>query len=324
MKKLLPDIISALKSGERAVLAVVQDSCGSTPRKTCSAMAVFADGRSSGSIGGGAIEFSVQKICRDEMMNAPEDALSKLEGYTLLPDGKGNLQMVCGGDVTIYFRTLLPVPELIGVFEQALNSAGDSWLCIATLGDGAIFLTDRATEQSGSLLTRPSYDVESKCFTYPLMPSGVVYIFGGGHVGRALVETLTRIDFNCVVYDDREEYASAAVHPLAVRTIHGAYTAIGESIKLAAADYVIIVTHGHQYDFEALAQTIVSPAKYIGCMGSRRKTAVIRERLKNEAGISESDIERLHAPIGLKIGAETPEELAISIAAELIAIRAEG
>ena len=326
MKKLLPVILSSLKSGERVVLAIVQGSCGSTPRKTCSVMAVFADGRSLGSIGGGAIEFAVQKICLDEMMNAPEDALSKIEGYTLLPDGKGDLRMICGGDVTIYFRTLLPATEIINVFEQAVSTAQNRWFCIESCGDGAIFLADKVSEQSGPLLSRPNYDEEGpgRCMTYPLSPSGFVYIFGGGHVGRALVETLTQIDFECVVYDDREEYASAKTHPLAVRTIHGAYTEIRRNVQLTDADYVIIVTHGHQFDYEALAQTADSPAKYVGCMGSRRKTAVIRERLKNEAGISDADINRLHAPIGLKIGAETPEELAISIAAELIAVRAEG
>ena len=326
MKKLLPDIFAALKSGERVVLAVVLDSSGSTPRKMCSAMAVFADGRSLGSVGGGAIEYAVQGICRDEMLPASEDMLSKIEGYTLLPDGKGDLRMICGGDVTIYFRTLLPTPEITDVFGQAVQGAQDSWLCIETQGAGAIFLSDKTSEQSGPLLSRPNYDAEGsgKCLTYPLSPSGFVYVFGGGHVGRALVEALTRIDFECVVYDDREKYSSASEHPLAVRTIHGDYTAIGEKVHLTAADYVIIVTHGHQFDYEALSQTIASKAKYVGCMGSRRKTAVIRERLKTEAGIAEADIERLRAPIGFKIGAETPEELAVSIAAELIAVRAEG
>ena len=326
MKKLLPDIAAALKSGERVVLAAVQDSCGSAPRKTCSVMAVFADGRSLGSIGGGAIEFEVQKICREEMHSAPENALTKIEGYTLLPDGKGDLRMVCGGDVTIYFRTLLPTPEITGVFEQAVNDSRDRWLCIETVGTGAIFLAEKTTEKSGPLMSRPNYDEEGagKCLTYPLSPSGYVYIFGGGHVGRALVETLTRIDFECIVYDEREEYASVAAHPLAVCAIHGAYTAIERTVRFTAADYVIVVTHGHQFDFEVLAQTVASKVKYVGCMGSRRKTAVIRERLKNEAGIEDADMERLHAPIGLEIGAETPEELAVSIAAELIAIRAAG
>ena len=322
MKKLIPDIAAALISGERVVLAVVQDSCGSTPRKTCSVMAVFADGRSLGSIGGGAIEFAVQKICREEMMNVSEDMLSKVEGYTLLPDGKGDLRMICGGDVTIFFRTLLPAPELIDVFEKAADAGDNGWLCIETQGAGAIFLTGAATEKTGPLLDRPNLDEDTKCLTYPLKPSGFVYIFGGGHVGHALVEALTWLDFKCAVYDDREEYASAEAHPLAERTIHGAYTAIGEYITLTAADYVIIVTHGHKFDYDALAQTIASPAKYVGCMGSRRKTAVIRERLKNEACIADAEIERLHAPIGLKIGAETPEELAVSIAAELIMVRA--
>ncbi|NLB29284.1 MAG: XdhC/CoxF family protein [Clostridiales bacterium] len=160
--------------------------------------------------------------------------------------------------------------------------------------------------------------------TYPLNPSGFVYIFGGGHVGRALVETLKRIDFECIIFDDRARYADPAEHPLAVRTIHGDYTDISKDVRFTEADYIIIVTHGHHFDYEVLAQTLDSPAKYVGCMGSRRKTAIIKERLKNEAGVSEANIDRLHSPIGFKIGAETPEELAISIAAQLIEFRAKG
>jgi len=258
------------------------------------------------------------------MMNAPENALTKTEGYTLLPDGRGDLKMICGGDVTIYFRTLLPVPEIIAEFEKAENAPRDSWFCIETDENGAIFLSENSAECKAKRLAKPYYDAEAKCLTYPMNPYGVVYIFGGGHVGRALVKTLSQLSFECVVYDDREEYASHEMHPAAVRTICDKYTAIGEHITFNAEDYVIVVTHGHSYDYDALLQTIASPAKYVGCMGSRRKTAVIRERLKNEAGVSDADIERLHAPIGLKIGAETPEELAISIAAELILIRSMG
>lgn len=323
MKKLLPDILKRLKAGERAVLAIVLDSCGSTPRETGSAMVVFADGNSAGTIGGGAIEYSVQRICREKMLDAPENELTKTEGYTLLPDGKGDLQMICGGDVTVFFRTLLPTRETISVFEEAMSSAEDRWFCIETVNDSRIFLTGKAVEKTdGMLLSKPHYDEDEKLLTYPLGPEGFVYIFGGGHVGRALVETLTRIDFACIVYDDREKYSSAAEHPLAVKTIMGDYSDISKQVQLTSSDYVIVVTHGHEFDYEVLAQTVNSPAKYAGCMGSRRKTAVIRERLKNEAGIPDSAIERLHAPIGLKIGAETPEELAISIAAELIAFRA--
>lgn len=316
MKKLIPDILPALGAGERVVLAIVLSSCGSTPRKTGSVMAVFQDGRSAGTIGGGAIEFAVQRLCRDEMMTAPENQLVMTEGYTLLPDGKGDLHMICGGDVTIFFITLLPNNDTISVFSRALESDGNARLEIDTT-TGEMFISEGAEK-----LARPHYNSECKRLAYPLSASGFVYVFGGGHVGRALVETLTRLDFDCVVFDDRERYSSEAEHPYAVRCIFGDYTKISEHVTLTGNDYVVVVTHGHQFDYDVLAQTLPSKARYVGSMGSRRKTAVIKERLRNERGLSDEIITQLHSPIGLQIGAETPEELAVSIAAELIAFRA--
>ncbi len=140
----------------------------------------------------------------------------------------------------------------------------------------------------------------------------VVFVFGKED------PALTGID---VRFDSREEYAKDQPHTS--RAVCGDYTNIKKHITLTERDYVVVVTHGHSFDYEVLAQTLDSPARYVGCMGSRRKTAVIRERLKAEAGISEAGISRLRAPIGIAIGAQTPAELAVSIAAELISVRAE-
>lgn len=319
MKTLIPDILAALKSGERAALAIVLSSCGSTPRKAGSAMAVFENGASCGSVGGGGVEFEAQRRCR-EILAA--NTASMTEGFALRPDGEGSLFMICGGDVTIYFRLLLP--ENAYIFERAQNAPGDMWLCIETAEAGGIFLADKSSEAlGGSLLSVSNYDAEKDVLTFPLGSPGSVYIFGGGHVGGALVETLSRLDFNCVVFDSREEYSTSGEYPLAARLICGDYKNIAAEVSLTPNDYVIVVTHGHLYDYEVLEQVLRSDTKYVGCMGSRRKTAVIRERLKNDAGLDDAVINRLHAPIGLKIGAETPAELAVSIAAELIAVRAE-
>ncbi|MDR0638882.1 MAG: XdhC/CoxI family protein [Spirochaetaceae bacterium] len=155
--------------------------------------------------------------------------------------------------------------------------------------------------------------------------AGTVYIFGGGHVGKETEPLLSRLDFRCVVYDDRAEYADPALFSPDARTICHPFSAIGEKITLAACDYCVVLTHGHQSDYEAVSFALESPARYIGLIGSKRKIAFVEGRLK-AAGFTDAQIHapRVHAPIGLDIGSETPAEVAVSIAAQLITVRKRG
>jgi xanthine dehydrogenase accessory factor len=141
-------------------------------------------------------------------------------------------------------------------------------------------------------------------------------------VGQETEHLLSHLDFRCVVYDDREEYTAPALFAPETRTICHSFTAIGERVTLAADDYCVILTHGHQSDFQSFLFALESPVRYIGVIGSRRKLAFVEGRLK-EAGFTTDQIHapRVHAPIGLEIGSETPAEVAVSIAAELIKVR---
>jgi xanthine dehydrogenase accessory factor len=348
MKKLLPDIISALGRGERVVLVTVLEGKGSTPRKTGSAMAVFEDGGSKGTVGGGAIEFEAQRVAREEMLGNSEQ--DKTLGYSLSSDGLGDLCMICGGDVTLHFCVLrasdalmLTLGDAAGVADQTAdkNYAADA----AVAAGAATYAVSAGAERETAGLTleiqegvptvitlvpdaggAARFEKKSEAYdgklTLPLGDAGRVFIFGGGHVGRALVPVLAGVGFNCVVFDDREEYARPEHFPDARSVVCGDFKSIENGAELAATDYVVVVTRGHKNDYEVLAQTLKSPARYVGCMGSKRKMAIIRERLRDEAGLSDKDIARLVAPIGLQIGAETPEELAVSVAAELIQVRA--
>ncbi|MDR1468744.1 MAG: XdhC/CoxI family protein [Spirochaetaceae bacterium] len=155
--------------------------------------------------------------------------------------------------------------------------------------------------------------------------AGTVYIFGGGHVGQATEPLLSRLDFRCVVYDDRAEYADPTLFSPDARTICHPFSAIAEKITLTADDYCVVLTHGHQSDYEAFSFALESPARYIGVIGSKRKIAFVEGRLK-AAGFTDTHIHapRVHAPIGLDISSETPTEVAVSIAAELIMVRKKG
>ena len=151
--------------------------------------------------------------------------------------------------------------------------------------------------------------------------AGIVYVFGGGHVAQALVPVLASADFACVVVEDRPEFADPALFSQAqdVRLIP--VERLGEELDIREEDYICVMTRGHANDTECEAFALTTDARYIGVIGSRRKIAVVNERLLAR-GFAQADLDRVHTPIGLPIGAQTPAEIAISIAAEMIKVRA--
>ena len=155
-----------------------------------------------------------------------------------------------------------------------------------------------------------------------LTPSGRVYIFGGGHVAQALVPALAAVDFRCVVLEDREDFCRPELFPGVeeTRLIQNGDPAAYAGIT--AEDYVAVMTRGHKDDLTVQAQALKTPAKYIGVIGSRKKTAAVFAKLR-DMGYTDADLQRITTPIGLSIKAETPAEIAVSIAAQLIQLRAE-
>jgi xanthine dehydrogenase accessory factor len=156
----------------------------------------------------------------------------------------------------------------------------------------------------------------------PLVPPVTVYIFGGGHIGARLVPLCHLLGFRTVVVDDRAEFASRDRFPLAGDVIAApSFDRIIDDLPIGEDSYVVIVTRGHGGDQAILRQVLRRRPGYIGMIGSRRKRGLIFEQLARE-GCTPDDLSRVHCPIGLPVGAETPEEIAVSIAAELIAARA--
>lgn len=155
-----------------------------------------------------------------------------------------------------------------------------------------------------------------------LTPSGRVYIFGGGHVAQALVPALAAVDFRCVVLEDREDFCRPELFPGVeeTRLIQNGDPAAYAGIT--AEDYVAVMTRGHKDDLTVQARALKTPAKYIGVIGSRKKTAAVFAKLR-DMGYTDADLQRITTPIGLSIKAETPAEIAVSIAAQLIQLRAE-
>lgn len=155
-------------------------------------------------------------------------------------------------------------------------------------------------------------------------PQPEVIICGGGHVGQAVARAARFLDFAVTVIDDRPEFTSRERFPEArIRLITDDFVAALRSLHITRASHLVIVTRGHRHDEICLKEVVEKPARYIGMIGSRRRTTTIREHLRRE-GVSPESLHRVHAPIGLDIGAQTPEEIALAILAEIILVRRGG
>ena len=155
-------------------------------------------------------------------------------------------------------------------------------------------------------------------------PIGILerlYIFGGGHVGLHVAFFAKKVGFEYVVIDDRAEFASRERFPEAVRLVVDDPGIVANELEVSKNDYIVIVTRGHNDDYAVLRGVLGKPARYIGMIGSQTKRDQIFNKLRTEDGISDDLLTRVHSPIGIAIEAETPEEIAVSIVAELIKVR---
>jgi len=170
--------------------------------------------------------------------------------------------------------------------------------------------------EDGGMICGGSMEV----YVEPILPDPTLIIFGAGHVGQCVAAVAHTIGFRIVVADDRIKYANRDRFPHA-DTIHvDAWEEVFKQLSITESTYLLIVTRGHQFDLACLRHALKSPAKYIGLMGSARKVKLFFEALANE-GVDPASFKRVYSPVGIQIGSETPEEIAVSIAAELVAIR---
>lgn len=334
MRNLFLRLGEAIKQQEDTVLVTVTASSGSTPRGTGAKMLVSKNGRLAGTIGGGAVEFRAEKIAKEVLKSKQ----ARAEQFILTPNNSADLGMICGGNVAVFFQYLSHKDPVIAVMceeiEKHFTTNQQCWLIteITALSTGnfgfysldtghigrSTVAFQKDTFQQGQrqlIVEDATYLIES------LLEVGKVFIFGAGHVGQAVVPVLKTVGFYCVVLDDREALLTKEFFPDADERIVADLGNIAEKIHISEADYAVVMTRGHQYDFELARQLLKTNAYYIGVMGSKQKISVQIKRLK-ESGFSMKEIERINMPIGLKIKAETPAELAISVAGELIEKRA--
>ncbi|MFD2305251.1 XdhC family protein [Enterococcus termitis] len=335
MREIFEQLAKAINQQQDTVLVTVISSSGSTPRSEGARMLISDSGRIAGTIGGGAVEFRAEQLAKEVL----KTRTAIQETFILAPNDVADLGMICGGNVEVLFQFLsYQEPsnlEICNLFQEYNAKNQQCWL-ISEIGEkpsNRISLYDKASILSSSDLQglkeadikQGISIVSSEGGTFlveSLLQTGKVYIFGGGHVAQALVPVLKRLAFYCVVLDDRAELLTAEYFPDADQSIVVDLKHIEETIHVTADDYMVIMTRGHQFDFEVTRQLLPMKPYYIGVMGSKHKIAVQIKRLK-ESGFEASEIERINMPIGLKIKAETPAELAISVAGELIIKRSE-
>ena len=214
-----------------------------------------------------------------------------------------------------------------GLFEkypsvEALAAADEGkpyWL-VLPFSEGTPRIRREITEGRGHcrILEENGQKIYAEEFCY----DGRVYIFGGGHLAQELVPVLSHLGFWCMVLDDREEYTDHALFPGVQETKTVDFTALSQILEVKPEDYLVVVTRGHRCDADVERFALRTPASYIGVVGSKRKTRYVREKLLSE-GFTEEELDQVYAPIGIEIGSETPAEIAISIAAQLIQVRAD-
>ena len=322
MNKVFLTIIETLKKKQDAVLCTILECPEGAARKPGTKMAVLEDGVLAGTIGGGTLELATIQAAK-EVLIEKKSVVNMVQG--------------CEGKVKILFQYLAEEKDLIWMEEIYRHTREEQgWIVYQisqdteiktaiyseTKGfhcDGGVDATLCDGKMGNDIVVE---NVEPFLYVEPIKHRDRALVFGGGHVGKALVPILSLINFDVVIYDCRPECAKKENFPQVADVICGNFCKINDHVQINRNDYVIVMTPNHRNDYDVLEQVLRENVKYVGCIGSRKKVDEMTAHML-KAGISEETINKVHMPIGIKLKAKTPEEVAISIAAELINCRAE-
>ena len=341
MRDLMRQLAADARSGRAAAYCRLVETRGSTPQKAGAVMLVYPDGGQTGTLGGGCVEAEVKRRALAALADQrPEIARFQLDSDYGWDDG-----LICGGrmlvlvqplvgsDVAAYFDRLAELVETgVGITEAVVYDQEASGLPTPMTflfdADGQLQATLHARgeapsiveEQLKPLAQRPRpYAARGVAFL-PVLPRCRLVIVGGGHVGKAVADLASDLDFDVWIVDDRQEYVDEDRFPRAERRIAGQVSDVLPHLEITADTYCLIVTRGHNHDEEALYHLVDRGARYVGLIGSRRKIKLIFEDLLDQ-GIRPTSLERVFAPLGIDIGSQTVPEIAVSICAELVSHR---
>ena len=350
MKEVIQGAVEALREGRPCVLATVVRTKGSTPQKAGAMLLVRDDGSGLGTLGGGCVEGDIWFAAK-EMLR--EGGGPEFKDYYLNEDIAARDGLVCGGTMYFYLEPLrqlddfLPLgdeileaydggepvglatvvnsprrPELLGA-KLLLRADGTAsgTLGSAELDEPALEAAHRIAQigNNESISTEDGTEIFVEGFTTP----PTLVMVGGGHVGKATADLGNNLGYRVYLVDDRPEFCNEERFPYAEQTVVTPYDQWSDHLNINVNSYVVVATRGHRYDDMALESALKTRARYIGLLGSRRKTLMIYRRLM-EHGITKDRIKEVFAPVGLNIGALTPEEIAVSIMSEIIMARRGG
>jgi xanthine dehydrogenase accessory factor len=295
MIQILSEILRRSEAGEKLAVCTLVHTRGSCPQRPGAVMLVLENGQTIGTIGGGCVEAEVKTRAMVQL----GESRSRLLTFQLDHDLGWDDGLICGGvmDVAVEVIDSFAAAAPFQLVHEKLTR-GDSCQIVTTVPD-----------EKG----------QTSSFQRQIDPTAKLLIAGAGHVGQSLARVAQLMEFEVTVIDDRADLLNEKRFP-GMRLKLGEIDEMLGSEPADANTFIVIVTRGHKHDGSALAAVIAKPARYIGLIGSRRKVLAIFDELR-QAGVSKELQAKVHAPIGLDIGAVTPAEIAVSIAAELVAVR---
>ncbi len=299
-------------------LALIVAKSGSAPQTPGAKGLFLRDGRIVGTIGGGCLEMEARRIGL-QALAAGEPILRE---FKLDDDFGWDDGLICGGRVQVL---LLPNPKayvdaLRAACEPSAKGVVEFWL---TTGR-AEFIPFEALDavQLKALSTRRETLFEER-FILPVAPAEKLVVFGAGHIGAQIANMASGLGFSVTIVDDRAEFLAESRLPNVNARVEMKPSQFAASLQTDDDTYLCIVTRGHRNDALVLRELINKPHAYIGMIGSKRKREVVRAQMLRENLCTESQFEKVRSPMGLDIGAETVEEIAVSVLAEIVRVRAE-
>jgi xanthine dehydrogenase accessory factor len=346
MKRLYREMVRLLEQSESFAVATIFDKVGSAPRSAGAKMVVRADGSIFGTIGGGRLEADAIRLAKEAL----RDRRTLVHKFDLTGKDVAAMDMICGGvgEALIEFfdandrnnrivceaaagvldrgakawliTVLTEKPAAGGMARQQCLVGADKSLTGAV--DCDPYMLEKLVAGPAKISLHADARDGQRFLVEALRPTGTLYLFGAGHLSQRIAPLSQSVGFRTVILDDRGDYASRArfAEPAEIAPIDSFNTL--PALPIDENSYLVIVTRGHLYDRVVLQQVLRSKAAYIGMIGSRSKRDLVFRELISQ-GFGEADLARVHAPIGTNIGAETPEELAVSIVGELIQVRAK-
>lgn len=343
MKEIYEHVVELLRENQVFVIATILSKSGSAPREEGTKMLIKKDFSIIGTIGGGILEALTIKLSSGVF----ETKEYVIKDFALSNQDASSVGMVCGGNVTILLEYIDPSDEnIVKIFEKAKElgkngtdfvmitklsekspylSGRDKWICTETgfygIEDNEVQNITKSIREDFNHIKIKLVHEKERYVIEPFFHFERVCIIGAGHVAQKIAELTKNLGFYTVVVDDREEFANTQRFQMVdeVKVIPSFHN-LSKQILINNNSYIVIVTRGHSYDKEVLAQALRTDAKYIGMIGSRSKKVHTYIELLKE-GFTSKELERVYCPIGIEIYAQTPEEIAISITAELIKVR---